>query len=214
MAPRSIRVLAALGAVLVALVLSHSIVYLARYGSAYGEALAHNGHDLAWTLAVLSAGVLGGGLTLAALIQLARLGRAAGAAGTAAGPLRPTIQHGIRSWLLTAGRLAAVTAVLLTVQENVERAAVGLPLPGVGLLVSPEFPFALAIVVGISFAVAFVVTLFRRRREALLARLRTARLWARDISPSGRPSRVGQRATISALGAVRGLRAPPLPLHT
>src|SRR5512133_1592832 len=39
------RALVPVGSGLVALVLSHSLVYLVRYGSAYGEALAHNGHD-------------------------------------------------------------------------------------------------------------------------------------------------------------------------
>ena len=212
MAGRSMRALGALGAVLVALVLSHSIVYLVRYGSAYGEALAHNGHDLAWTLAVLSAGILGGGLALAGLVQLVRLGRAASAH---AGPgVAASVRGGLPSWLWLSGRLAVATAVLLTLQENLERAAIGQPLLGPGLLLSPEFPFGAVIVAGVSLAVGLVVTLFRRRRDALLARIRAVRAWPRAIAEVPQRTTGILRPTISALGAVRGLRAPPLTLRS
>ena len=39
---------------LAVLVLAHDLVYLARYGSRYGEALIHSGHGDAWRAAAAS----------------------------------------------------------------------------------------------------------------------------------------------------------------
>ena len=36
-----------------AIVGAHDVLFLVRYGSAYGEALAHAGHDGTWTRAVV-----------------------------------------------------------------------------------------------------------------------------------------------------------------
>src|SRR5689334_25264189 len=97
------RALVPVGSGLVALVLSHSLVYLVRYGSAYGEALAHNGHDQAWTLAAWSSAVLGGTLVVAGLVRLLRLGRAVSERWPI-GPHRaddhPRAGTWLRSWLL------------------------------------------------------------------------------------------------------------------
>ena len=40
------------GLQLVALVLAHDLTFLARYGSRFGEALAHAGHGETWSAAV------------------------------------------------------------------------------------------------------------------------------------------------------------------
>ena len=206
------RALVPVGSGLVALVLSHSLVYLVRYGSAYGEALAHNGHDAAWTLAVWSTAILGGWLAVAGLARLLRLGRAVTErwpTGDFQGNERARAGTWLRSWLLDATRLTLATAVLLTVQENVEHLAAGLPLQGVVMLLQPEYPFALAIVAAVALAVSLVVALYRRRRDELLARLRHARAAYATELPPGRPARNQLLPPASILGRIGGLRAPP-----
>jgi hypothetical protein len=208
MVGRLTRVLGALGTTLVALVLAHSVVFLLRYGSVYGEALAHNGHDLAWTLAVAATVALATGLGLAAIVQLARLHRAARdvrEGGLAAAPGTSTW----RAWLGLGCRLALVTALLLTVQENVERLAGGLASrPDPFLLVSAAYPWAPAVVAGVALAIAAVIVLFRQRRDALLARIRGCRRHARAASDR-RPIEIDLRPIASLIGAARAVRAPP-----
>src|SRR5260221_3617912 len=185
MARRAGRVLGLVGSTLVAVGLSHSVVYLIRFGSAYGEALAHAGHDLAWTIAVWSANGLGAGLAIAAALQLLRLRRAARALpqGTSA----PSGQGLKVRWLVASGRLAATTAILLTIQENVERAGAGLPVPGIGLLLSADYPWAVLVVAAVGSAVGLVVALFPCRRDVLVARLRASRRVARRPITAARP---------------------------
>ena len=210
MLSRLSRALVPLGSGLVALVLSHSVVYLVRYGSAYGEALAHDGHGPAWTLAVWSIAVLGGFLAFAGLARLVALAR--GVASTGGTTTAPAEAHGawLRDWLVAGIRLVAITVVLLTLQENAERAAAGLPLPGPLMLLRPDYPFALAIVIAVSFAVSLVVQLYRRRREELLARLRRDHAALPVARPLDRPRRTVLSLPASILGRIGGLRAPPL----
>jgi hypothetical protein len=192
------------------LAMAHDLTFLARYGSIYGEALAHAGHGQAWTNAVLVSLVVGAGLVLAAAIQLWRL-RAAAGAGAA---LTATIEgSGLcdlgRAWARVAVPLATVVAFLLTVQENIERAAIGARAVDPAILVSPEYAGSLAIVAAVTIAVSFVVALFRWRRDALLARIRatiTARLRPRSVRPPLAPA-AAPRGSI--LGRRLGLRAPP-----
>jgi len=208
------RALLPLASGLVALVLSHSLVYLARYGSTYGEALAHEGHDLAWTIAVWSIAILGASLAIAGLVRLVWLGRAAGRSRKASSAIavdRAGAATGasLRGWLVAALRLAATTAVLLTLQENAEHLAAGLPLQGPLLLLRADYPFALAIVLAVSLAVSLVVALYRRRRDELLARLRGARAAFSGPRRIRRPVRDGLPVPASILGRIGGLRAPP-----
>jgi len=206
------RAVVPLASGLVALVLSHSIVYLVRYGSAYGEALAHNGHDGAWTLAVWSTAILGGTLVVAGAARLASLARAVRRGGLAPADRQVGSDRAswIRTWFSGAIRLAVVVAVLLTIQENVEHLAAGLPLQGAALLFSPEYPFGLAIVAAVSVAVSLVVALYRRRRDELVARLRRdAAAYAAPVRRSARPVRNLLPPPASILGRIGGLRAPP-----
>ncbi len=204
---RGLRVLGAIGSALVALVLAHSLVFLVRYGSLYGEALAHSGHNLTWTIAVVSAIGLGLGLAFAGIVQLGRLARAA----RARGPAAPSdIGPGLgRRWFSASVWLTATTGVLLTIQENVERATVGLPTPGIGLLMSAEYPWALSIVAAVAVALGLVIALFRWRRDELVARLRAAREVAPRAAAVPTPAWIPLRPLASVLGRGQGLRAPP-----
>jgi len=215
MVARTGRLVAAFGAVLGSLVLAHSIVFLVRYGSAFGEALAHNGHDVAWSIAVWSSIVFGTALGLGGAFQLWRLGRASHPTSSIAsvgaadvGGLNP--RTFARSWLWTAGRLAGAVGILLTIQENFERASAGMTVPGIGLLVSEEYPWALPIVIAVGLVAGLVVSLFRWRRDVLLARIRAARLAQARSGSALRPRQVTLRPVASILGRARGLRAPPL----
>lgn len=201
------RVLGAVGSALVALVLSHSLVFLIRYGSAYGEALAHAGHDAAWTIAIASSSVLGLGLALAGTLQLRRLARAAGPAPDSDGGSGR--RRFVARWLRLSARTAATTSVLLTIQENLERASVGLPTPGLGLLVSADYPWAVAVIAAVGLAVGLVVALFRWQRDVLIARLRAARGIARSPVDTPPPGWFAPRRSASVLGRAQGLRAPP-----
>jgi len=204
---RPARLLGVVGSTLVALVLTHSLVFLVRYGSLYGEALAHSGHDLAWTIAVVGAVGLGIALGLAGAIQLVRLARAAwigqGVVPSESGP------RFVRPWLSVSMRLIAMTAVLLTIQENVERAGAGLPTPGIGLVFSPENPWAGILVALVGLVVGLVVSLFRWRRDVLTARIRAGRRSPRRTTVTPMPRRFESRLTASLLGRTQGLRAPP-----
>lgn len=120
----------------------------------------------------------------------------------------------LAAWLGIAGRLALATAALLTVQENLERLAVRLATaPDPLLLVSAAYPWALGVIAAVSLGVGLVVTLFRRRRDALLARIRAARRHA-PASSDRRPNVVDPRPIASLLGTARALRAPPLALRS
>jgi prepilin signal peptidase PulO-like enzyme (type II secretory pathway) len=203
------------------LVLAHQLVFLVRYGSVYGEALAHTGHGPAWTGAVAIV-ALGTGLLLAGFlvgtIRVARELRRRQGAQRATRPARITdraVGEAIVGGLRTGALLIAASLLGLTVQENLEHAAAGLPMPGIGILVSPAYPFAVAIVAGVALAVALVATVLTWRRRQLVARLSQLRdqaAWGRAPQAGRRPV-AGQRPLRSGQVARQlGRRAPPLPL--
>ena len=214
MAPRLGRLTTAAVLQLAALVLAHQLVYLARYGSRFGEALVHSGHGDAWSAAVISSVVLGAGFVVLAVVRLVRLGvlvRQLGLGSSAPMPRGDLAPMGLlHAWLRLVPRIAILQLVLLTTQENVERAAIGEPMPGPGILLSPEYAGAAWIALGVALLVSLVAALFVWRRNALLARLRAAR------APLGRQAESGprpvQRETSpvgSLLGRRSALRAPP-----
>lgn len=211
MARTLVPVLRAGGLAALALALSHQLAFLVRYGSIYGEALVHAGHGAAWSDAVTSV-LVGSGIALAAaLAGLHRLGlRVRGRSVQV--PEAPTARafaiRWLRSWLL----LLATVAVALTIQENVEHAAAGMPLVGPWILLSEQYPFAVAIVALVSLGISLVGSLLTFRREVLLARLRalTAR-WPRLRAGALAPAAVSiDVRRPSAIARRLGRRAPPI----
>lgn len=199
---------------LVALVLAHELVYLARYGSRYNEALVHAGHGDSWSAAVLTSLALAVVLLGLGTFRIARLGllvrRRGATPSSGVGALGP--QPLLRAWLRIGPRIALLSVVTLTLQENLERAAVGQAMSGPGLLLSPEYAGGLWITIAVGLAVALVAALFEWRRSVLLAKLRASRA----AQPRGidtvvlRPG-VSDRAPVeSLLGRSSGLRAPPV----
>jgi hypothetical protein len=195
----------------VALVLAHELVYLARYGSRYGEALVHAGHGESWTAAATLVVSLGLVLAFVAGARLAYVGALVRRAGARPGPAsRLELAPLLRAWLRNAVVLSIVTVGLLTIQENVEHGAAGLATSGPLLLLTPEYAGGLWIALGVAIAVAFVVALFDWRRRILLARLRDARAGnPRRAGTKLRPASTVDRPAGSILGRHSALRAPP-----
>lgn len=220
MAPRFTRFATAAALQLVALVLAHDLVFLARYGSRFGEALVHSGHGEAWSAAVMTSAGLAIALGVAGLFRLARLGLLVHQHGRVR--LDPAAARSLdarsllRGWFRLALRIAILSTVLLTIQENVEHWSTGQGLPGLGILLSAEYPDALSITIAVAFAVSLVAALFEWRRRVLLARLRAAQApLPRAIEPApARPGVLARLPVESVLGRGSALRAPPLVVVT
>jgi len=212
MAPRIARVASSAVLQLAALVLGHQLVYLARYGSLYGEVLAHSGHGDAWSVAVLTSLILAAGLVGLGLVRLYRLGVVARAAGLRSSDMAALPPRALlRAFLGIAPRVAVVQLVALSLQENVERVAIGQPAPGAGILFSAEYAGGAWIAIAVALGVSVVGALFAWRRDVLLARLRVARE-AQPRVRAAAPRRSGvlaRRPVESILGRRSALRAPP-----
>ena len=213
MAPRIARLTSSAVLQLAALVLAHQLVYLARYGSLYGEALVHSGHGDAWSAAVLTSLILAAGLVGLGLARLHRLGVLVRGATvprrgfTGALPRRALL----RAFLRIAPRVAVLQLVALSLQENVEHALTGQPIPGAGILFSPEYAGGAWIAIAVALGVSLVAALFAWRRDALLARLRAAREALPRVRAAApwRPGALARRPVESILGRRSALRAPP-----
>ncbi|HEV2006656.1 MAG TPA: hypothetical protein VGQ85_08595 [Candidatus Limnocylindrales bacterium] len=194
----------------VALVLAHDLAFLARYGSTFGEALAHAGHGPAWTGAAAGSVAIGAGLFVTAVLGLRRLGGIAEqlrASGTSSEPRRRAF---LRSWAISAARLAFTTTLLLTIQENLERVSGGVSAPNLGLLVSAEYPGAIPIVLGVAIAVSLVAALVAWRRAVLVSRIQGARLRPIRASIVPRPAGGAERRPLAGVRGRWAVRAPPL----
>jgi len=204
MAPRIARLTSSAVLQLAALVLAHQLVYLARYGSLYGEALVHSGHGDAWSAAVLTSLILAAGLVGLGLARLHRLGVLVRGATV---PRRGFTGALPRRALLR----AFLQLVALSLQENVEHALTGQPIPGAGILFSPEYAGGAWIAIAVALGVSLVAALFAWRRDALLARLRAAREALPRVRAAApwRPGALARRPVESILGRRSALRAPP-----
>jgi len=214
MAPRLGRLATPAVLQLAALVLAHQLVYLARYGSRFGEALVHSGHGDSWNAAVISSLVLGAGFVALGLARLARLGvlvhRSSPGGWTPAARGNLAVTGLLRAWLRIAPRIAVLQLVLLTAQENIERSAIGEPMPGPGILLSPEYAGGAWIALGVALLVSLAAALFSWRRSVLLARLRAARgPLPRPVASRPRPVQRETSPVESILGRRSALRAPP-----
>jgi len=151
----------------VAFALGHQVTYLVEYGANASQALARSGHELQWTLAVVSIACLS--LLLAALAarELLRLSRQARGLKSSDDP-RFTLSALAREVVLLALGVFVAALVTFVIVENVEYAAAGLPPPGLTLLMSPEHQQTLLVFELVSLAVAFVAALYRWRRDFLV----------------------------------------------
>jgi hypothetical protein len=200
--------LGATATLLVSLVLAHDLAFLARYGSDYGEALAHAGHGPAWTGAVVGSVATAAGLLVAAGIGWHRLRLRARRLAAGSTSAEPGLRAFLGTWSRATARLLAATGFLLTVQENVERVSSGIAGPDPGLLLSAAYPFAPAIVAAVSIVAAFVFALVGWRRAVLAERIRAAHHPAHGAVPM-RPIIGIERLPAAHLGGRLALRGPP-----
>ncbi|HYC07953.1 MAG TPA: hypothetical protein VEG29_08515 [Candidatus Binatia bacterium] len=210
--PRWLARAGSVGMSLVALVMTHNLVYLAAYGAAYEDVLVRTGHDEDWTIAVGVILALAAGLVLLCGWRVARLWAEARTLRATRSVRRPDPADLLAGLGVTWLRLAAATGAAFLVQENLERASIGQPLPGLGVFGSLAFPNALPILVGVTFAVALVGALFRWRIETLAARIAAARRarWARPAHTPRRSIPLAHRLAGSIHGRLSAGRAPPL----
>jgi hypothetical protein len=202
---------------MVALVLSHQLVFLHTWGNAYGDALRRSGHGGPWNFTMVTVLLLTGALTVAGLRECARLLRRARELEARRGAPRDESTAAllgpmVRLWLA----LAAGTIVLFALVENLEHFAVGAPLPGLSVLGSAEYNGPLPILALVSLLVAFVGALFNWRRAVLLARIRAARAAFRRPA-AVRPScdaRTSDRRPETYIGRGLAGRAPPVLLQS
>jgi hypothetical protein len=159
-------------------VLGHDLLFLLTGGANYRAVLAASGHGSIWDITAMTvAGAAAGltGLGLRRLLILSRLTRGLG-------PMSSDAQHGVPSLLRQTLRLWAtilpIALLILVANENLERAAIGVPLPGFGIIVAAGPIFA-----AVALAVAIVAALYGWRRDLLVSRLVAAdRTWERSPS--------------------------------
>jgi len=212
MTPRLGRLAATAALQLGTLVLAHELVFLARYGSRFGEALVHSGHGEAWSVAAATSLTLAAVLVALATLRLGWLGLLIRRRGAGRERTSRTLGVGalVRGWLPLAVRLTVLTFVLLTIQENLEHAASGLAVPGAGILFSDEYAGAAWITIAVALFASLVSAIFAWRHEVLLARLRASR----GALPRGANSSLRLLGRFvspieSILGRSSALRAPP-----
>ena len=197
---------------LAALVLAHNLIFLAGYGAAFRSAMALTGHDARWIIAVGVVLSLGFALLASASWRLRHLRGLARAAGAQRLPGEPDARAFLRRWLAWWFALTLATALLFVLQENLELARIGQPLPGMGVLASAVYPHAVAIIAAVALVVSLVAALFGWKLDLLIARIRAARSRSGAgavpaFLPNDPPDRRG-----SILGRRKAGRAPPIGL--
>ena len=171
---------------LVAFVLAHNLLFLLRYGSSYSAFLERTGHGSAWASTVLIVAALATGLALASTARLVALSAIAGQ--LEAGAIR--VRSGqVRDYMVhVRGALLAILLLALTLfvgYENVERVAVGLPAPGLGVLNLTDGA-TIAVFAIVPLLTALVEALYRWRRDVLTAQICAARVrWHRRARVPG-----------------------------
>ena len=196
--------------VLASLAVAHELIYLGAHGTgdAYRAAMTGAGHDGYWSDFVIAIGLVSALLIGVSLAQLRRLARLADASG--AGTLRvrdQSLGHLARLVLPIWGRVATLTTLAFLLQENLETASVGHPMPGLYALAG-QHDLALPFIVAVSLVVALTRALVGWRRDVLLARLRRIAPPHPKVQQPARP--VESVLTHSADGIRRnGVRAPP-----
>lgn len=162
--------------VLASLAVAHELIYVGAHGTgdAYRVAMTEAGHDGYWSNFIIAVGVVTAILLAVGLAQLRRLARLAAASG--AGTLRVrdhSVGHLARLVLPLWAQVATLTTIVFLLQENIETASVGQPMPGLYALAG-QHDLALLMIGAVSFVVALTKALVHWRRDVLLARLHRA----------------------------------------
>jgi hypothetical protein len=194
------------------LVLSHDLSFLVSYGPWYRAVLAATGHGGRWTDAVAAVLLVSGLLAIVAAARLVALWSRARSleARTGAGGGLPRSDYAgslIRVWPW----LLCITALLFVTQENLERLAQGMPLPGIGVLVGDTTVPPIAIIAAVSLSLSLLAALFTWSRATLVERIRAAIARRRRpaIASTTRPTAHHDLPSASRPALHHGRRAPP-----
>jgi len=200
---------------LAVLILGHHLVFLTAYGRQYWAMLERTGHGLVWAITVITVALLTLGLIFLAFRRVRSLTRQArdierGRLAVRDARMIELARQVLRLWPV----ILVISLALFLLNENLERAANGLPSPGLNVLaasaghLSPILVFA-----AVAGAVALVAGLYRWRRDILLAVLRAKRTaWDRSAKPRLlRPAEAPLRRPRWVVGSRLAVRAPPQP---
>jgi hypothetical protein len=216
MRPRLARVPFVLAALAPAsLVLVHDLSFLAEFGARYRQALIATGHDARWTSTVEIVVVVSALLAIVGVARLGYLWRRVHRIERTDGRDVPTDVRGFVQALLRLWPcLALLTAVLFMTQENLERASLGEPLPGLGPLLAASPVPPLAIVAAVTFLISLVGALLVWGHASLIARIAAALTGRRRARVRSAPSPVAEvtRTAVALIALNLGRRAPPLAL--
>jgi hypothetical protein len=215
---RDLLALAALS--LAALVLGHDLMFLLTYGLDFGAAMQRTGHGAPWLATVITAATVAGTMTTLAvrrLVALSRLAREVEGGnvhvrgGAALSDLGRQI---LRLW----APILVVALALFVANENLERAIVGIRLPGLSVLFGTTHAPTLLVFALVALFVSAFAGLYRWRRDVLAARIVAGRpRWAEDAPVAPRPRPWADRRSPSIIGRRLAGRAPPLgviPTHS
>ncbi|MGZ6299391.1 MAG: hypothetical protein ACXWMN_02715 [Candidatus Limnocylindria bacterium] len=196
--------------VLAGLVLAHSLIFLAAYCAAFGDALSRTGHDHGWNSAAAAALTLGASLLAAMAWRLHRLRHTAVQAGAVRLPAEPGPVVFLRHWLVWWVALAVAIAVLFVLEENLELSHVSNQLPGIRVLASATYPGAVAIIAAVALVVSLLAGLLSWELDLLEARIRAMKQLVRGELTANARIDVIDRRLGSVLGRGLAGRAPPL----
>ena len=200
----------AIAMVLAALVLAHNVIFLAGYRAHFQAAMTSMGHDHGWTIAALVSMALAGALFVVGSLRLLQLRRSARDAGARRLLTEPDRRAFVWRWLAWWFALTLATAVLFVLEENVEVARVYRTLPGVGVLASASYPYALAIIAVVALVVSLVAAILGWHAAVLIARIEAARSTVQGDTPPAFPAiEPIDRHAGSILGRRHAGRAPP-----
>jgi hypothetical protein len=217
--PRSRGALALAALSLAALVLGHDLIFVLTYGIDVGGALQRTGHGVAWLVTVISAAIVAGSMLALAARRLISLSRLAhdlehGLVRVRRGSSGELGREIFRLWV----PILVTSLVLFVVNENLERAAIGLQLPGLGIVIGSGHAPAVLIFAAVSLFVAGFAGLYRWRRDLLHARAIAARArWANPGPSRLPPRRWADQRPPSIFGRRLAVRAPPFsigPAHS
>jgi hypothetical protein len=207
---RDLLALAALS--LAALVLGHDLIFLLNYGLDFGAAMQRTGHGAPWLVTVITAATVAGTMTtlaarrLVALSRLAREVEGGNVRGRGAS-LSDLGRQILRLW----APILVVALALFVANENLERAMVGIRLPGLSVLFGTTHAPTMLVFALVALFVSAFAGLYRWRRDVLAARILAARpRWAEDAPVPLRPRPWADRGRPSIISRRLAGRAPPL----
>ena len=163
---------------LVTVLVGHDAVFASQFGLGEGfrQAMTAGGHDAYWMAFSVVIVALGALALVREVLRGMRLSRRIGWPAGRRSPGSPVAPDGVVGYVAELRRiwpkLFVATAILFTIQENLEHIAAGQAPHGLGSLIGTEHPYAvavLAIVVGIAAAFGALVRWRIRMLEARAA---------------------------------------------